>query len=132
MPNERIRVLDVGNCDPDHAAIRQMLATNFDVGVDRVMHVAEAVAALQHQAYALVLVNRLIFGDGSSGLPLIEVIRRDDRLRATPVMMVSNFAEAQDAAVRAGAQQGFGKAALEFPATIDLLSRYLPLRDGTP
>lgn len=114
------RILDVGNCDPDHAAIKKMLGA-LPCVLDRVMHVEDALAALRTRSYALVLVNRLIFADGSDGLPLIERMQTDAVLRRIPVMMVSNFPEAQDRAVAAGAQRGFGKGALEDPRTIAMI-----------
>ena len=40
-------------------------------------------------------------------------------------MMVSNYADAQDKAVADGAVSGFGKAALDDPATVELLGTYL-------
>lgn len=131
MSGVRPCVLDVGNCDPDHGRIRQMLERHFAVTVDRVMFVPEALAALATRSYALVLVNRLIFADGSDGLALIEAMQADPRLRDTPVMMVSNFADAQARAVAAGAVPGFGKATLDAPQTLELLGRYLPSR-ATP
>lgn len=126
----RAAVLDVGNCTPDHTAIQMMLTRHFDVRVDRVMFVPEALEALGRGTYALVLVNRQVFADGSPGLPLIQAMHADAKLRDTPVMMVSNFEDAQQAAVAAGARRGFGKAALGSPDTIELLSQFLPRRAG--
>lgn len=118
------RILDVGNCDPDHAGIRALLG-RFDVDVDRVMFADEAMEALRKTPYQLVLVNRLIFADSSDALPLIEKMKADDALRDIPVMMVSNYSDAQDRAVAAGAVRGFGKADLERPETINLLQTCL-------
>ena len=125
MNQPRPRVLDVGNCDPDHASIRRMLAGAFDIDIDRVMFVREAIDALSRKSYDLVLVNRLIFADGSDSLPLIEHMKKDERLRDVPVMMVSNFDDAQRRAMAAGAVRGFGKADLGDPATIAKLRPYL-------
>ena len=124
MPD--LRVLDVGNCDPDHAAIRALLSRNFAVAIDRVMFVPEALAALRKVSYALVLVNRRIFTDDSDGLPLITSMHSDPALAKTPVMMISNYPDAQARAVAAGAVPGFGKAAVTAPKTIELLRGYLP------
>jgi len=120
----RPRVLDVGNCDPDHASIQRLLG-RFEVDVDRVMFVEEAVVALAKSRYDLVLVNRLIFADGSDGLPLIQRMKADARFQKIPVMMVSNYPEAQDRAVSEGAVRGFGKADLNEPRTLELLKPYL-------
>jgi PleD family two-component response regulator len=124
----RVRVLDVGNCDPDHAAIRRMLQEHFEVDVDRVMFVREALERLGSTPYALVLVNREIFDDGSPGIELVKAMQADPAIARTPVMLVSNFADAQAAAVAAGARPGFGKAALRSPETLRRLGEILPLR----
>ena len=119
-------VLDVGNCSPDHSSIRNMLEKNFDVSVDQVMFVDEAIARMQARKYDLVLVNRLIFDDGSEGIDLLRVAKADPAVAATPIMMLSNYEEAQAAAIAAGAERGFGKAAIGQSDVIGLLGRYLP------
>ena len=120
------RVLDVGNCDPDHGAIRAMLERHFDATVERVMFVPEALRALASARFVLVLVNRLIFADDSPGLELVQKMKADAALAATPVMLISNFADAQAAAVAAGTAPGFGKAKVGATETVELLAKYLP------
>ena len=127
---QKTRVLDVGNCDPDHGSIRALLLANFEVEIDRVMFVDEALAALRQCDYGLVLVNRLIFADSSDGMELIHKMRADANCRS-PVMMVSNFADAQERAVAAGALPGFGKAAIGAAATLERLASVLPRKSGT-
>lgn len=122
------RVLSVGQCNPDHAAISRMLTDHFDVEVDRVMFVDEAVSALADRAYDLVLVNRLIFEDNSPGIDLIHRMRAAPHSRGVPVMMVSNYPEAQAQAIAAGAVTGFGKDHLFKPETADRLAGYLKRR----
>jgi D-Tyr-tRNAtyr deacylase len=124
----RARVLDVGNCDPDHGAIRRLLEANFDVDVDRVMFVDAALRALRAQHYDLALVNRRIFDDDSDGMQLVRAVAAVPEIR-TPVMLISNFADAQAAAVAAGARPGFGKAALHDRETLRLLGEYVPRLD---
>lgn len=119
-------VLDVGNCDPDHAAIRRLLVSNFDAELDRVMFVDDALRRMSATTYDLVLVNRRIFADDSDGLALITAMKADPRLAGTPVLMISNYPEAQQRAIAAGAAPGFGKAALNAAATLEILARYLP------
>lgn len=119
------RVLDVGNCDPDHGKIVGMLTRNFDVQTDRVMFVDEALKALSGTHYDLVLVNRRIFADDSDGGELIRRMKASEALVRTPVMLVSNFPDAQAKAVAEGAVPGFGKAAIDQPATIEMLAGYL-------
>lgn len=130
MNRQRGRVLDVGNCDPDHAMIRGMLTEHFDVDVDRVMFVEEAVGRMRERSYDLVLFNRLIFADGSDGSELLRRAQSDPALRQVPIMMISNYPEAQAGAVAAGGRPGFGKRAIRSPETVGLLAGYLPRKGG--
>lgn len=129
MAEARSRVLDVGNCDPDHGMIRRMLERHFDVEIDRVMFVDEAMEAMRRTEYALVLVNRLIFADGSPGIDLLRMAKADDALAGVSIMMVSNFPEAHEASVAAGGIQGFGKASVGSAETIGRLADVLPRRE---
>jgi hypothetical protein len=61
--------------------------------------------------YPLVLVNRIIDGDGSSGVEFIREMK--DAGVQTTMMLVSDYASAQEAAVAAGAVLGFGKSAMD-------------------
>lgn len=124
MSGEKPRVLDVGNCDPDHGSICRLLS-QFDADIDRVMFVDEAKEMLTKNTYDLVLVNRLIFADGSDGLPLVTHIASEMDATAPPIMMISNFEDAQQRAMDAGAVPGFGKSALNDQATVELLNQYL-------
>lgn len=122
------RVLDVGQCSMDHASLRSLITSHFAADVDRVMSIQEALAAMRKTAYDLVLVNRLIFDDHSEGLRLVEESRRDPQLRDVPIMMVSNYPEAQAEAVAAGALPGFGKSELYNASTRQRLATVLPLK----
>lgn len=120
------RVLDVGNCDPDHGMISGMLRENFDVAIDRVMFVDEAIKKLRENKYDLVLFNRLVFADSSPGIELLKRAKVEPALAKTPMMMISNFAEAQASSVASGGVPGFGKATVDQPQTVELLASYLP------
>lgn len=119
------RVLDVGQCSRDHGAIRRLLASNFGCAVDRANTADDALRMVCEGGYALVLVNRILDADGSEGLDLIRRLTSDARTRDVPVMLVSNYAEAQAAAVQAGARRGFGKAELDAPETIERIRAVL-------
>jgi DNA-binding NarL/FixJ family response regulator len=119
------KVLDVGQCDLDNSLISDMLTTNFDVVVDRVKTRDQAFDAVKNTAYDLVLINRLLDIDRSEGADVLADIKNDESTARTKVMIVSNFEDAQRTAVAAGAEAGFGKSALNVPATIDLLNQYL-------
>lgn len=124
MASQGRRVLDVGNCDPDHGNVRRMLEGNFHAQIDRVMFVDEALARLGQGRYDLVMVNRVIFDDGSDGGELIRRMQTDG-YQDTPVMMISNYDDAQQKAQNDGAIRGFGKANIDAPQTIELLDKYL-------
>ena len=80
---------------------------------------------LQHGPVDLVLVNRRLDADSSDGLEILKEIRRHPDWQATPVMLVSNYAEWQETAVSQGALYGFGKAQLNLPATRQRLAAVL-------
>lgn len=128
MQNQRARVLDVGQCSADHGMLRAAIERDFAADVDRVMFVEEAVEAMRKQRYDLVLVNRLIFEDGSEGVELIRRARQDPDLADVPIMLISNFAEARRQAVEAGGVEGFGKDDLKRDTTRTRLAEYLPAK----
>jgi CheY-like chemotaxis protein len=109
------RVLSVGQCYADHSAIAGTLQRHFQAEVASAATVAEALTLLRQQPFDLVLVNRVLDGDGSSGLAMVEQFKAEDRLRDVPIMLVSNYEDAQQQAVEKGALPGFGKAALGQP-----------------
>src|SRR5262249_19532861 len=110
------RVLSVGQCMADHGSISHLLG---DLGAEAVAahSAAEAVERLRQGPFALVLVNRVFDADGGSGLDLIRALKADEQLRAVPVMLVSNYPDAQAEAEAAGAATGFGKAGLHSAQT---------------
>lgn len=120
-----LRVLDVGQCDMDHGNITQLLTTAFGAAVDRAHSAKEAIEALTSTEYDLVLVNRVFDADGFEGLGFIQQTQEETATRTVPVMLVSNFDDAQDSAVALGAVRGFGKADLHENATIELLTAAL-------
>ena len=85
----------------------------------------QALEQLRQETFALVLVNRVFDADGSSGLDLIRALKAEEPLRDVPVMLVSNYEEAQAQAVQAGAALGFGKAALGQPHMLARVETYL-------
>jgi two-component system chemotaxis response regulator CheY len=115
------RVLSCGQCGFDHGNLSRVLRQAFGVEVVAADSEEEALEKLRGEVYALVLVNRVFDADGSSGLDLIRRIRADEELRAVPVMLVSNYEDAQAEAVAAGAVPGFGKAQLGQPCMLERL-----------
>jgi len=107
-----VRVLDVGQCDPDHASLRRMLEGKFSAQVVRVATGDEAEAEMAKSKFDLVLVNRKLDIDYSDGMDVVRrVVAMPEGQRAS-IMLVSNYPEYQEEAVKAGAAYGFGKAEL--------------------
>lgn len=119
------RVLDVGQCNPDHSAIRSLLERSFQASVTRTHELLDTLGALREQAYDLILINRKLDLDYSDGLEILREIKTHPELSHIPIMLVSNFSEFQVAAVEAGAVPGFGKAELNQPQTVEKLKTYL-------
>jgi PleD family two-component response regulator len=119
------RVLSVGQCLADGPRIAHTLRQAFDAQTTHVADADEAVTTLRQAPFDLVLINRVFDADGGSGLDLIRRLQGDQELKATPVMLVSNFDDAQAEAVKAGAAPGFGKAALGRPQMLARVAPYL-------
>lgn len=124
-------VLSVGQCYPDHALLRATIESHFAVRLRRVDTRAQALGLLRAgDPPALVLVNRKLDADYEDGLLLVRDIRAEARWAAIPVMLVSNYPEAQQAAVAAGAAPGFGKDQCLGREPLAVLVGLLPTRDA--
>jgi CheY-like chemotaxis protein len=124
------RVLSVGQCAADHPSIAHVLRREFDAQTIGAVDAEEALARLRESTFDLVLVNRVFDADGDSGLELIRRLKADSALAATPVMLVSNYEDAQAEAVQAGAVPGFGKAMLGRPAMLERVAAVLKSENG--
>ncbi len=118
-------VLSVGQCVPDHAALSQFFEKHFDVQIITADLPAETLEILRTRAVDLVLINRKLDADYSEGMEILRSIKADLELASTPTMIVSNFEEAQQAAVAGGAVYGIGKAELMSPAARDRVAAVL-------
>jgi two-component system chemotaxis response regulator CheY len=118
-------VLAIGNCSYDHGNLAAAIREHFDAHVTAASQPEEALEMLAEGPFDLVLVNRILSSDGSSGVDLIRRLKADARLAGLPVMLVSNFSDAQQQAVAVGAEPGFGKKALDSPETIAKLKAHL-------
>jgi CheY-like chemotaxis protein len=119
------KVLDVGNCNPDHASIGKMLTSNFDVQVLRANNAAETQGILAAEPIQLILVNRKLDEDYSDGLEIIKQLKADPKFASIPVMLVTNYDERQQQAMELGALRGFGKLSLTSPDTISRLRQVI-------
>ena len=79
------RVLDVGQCGPDHAAIRRFFAANFDdVEIEQAAACDDALALLRHSHFDLVLINRKLDEDYSDGIEVLRAIKRHPEIADVP------------------------------------------------
>ncbi|MBS0210513.1 MAG: response regulator [Planctomycetes bacterium] len=123
--SDKKRVLDVGQCVPDHAAIRRLVEGTFGAEVVQTHGPEDTLAALTGGHFDLVLINRKLDADYTDGIEILKQIKADPRIAAVPVMLVTNYAEHQQASVAAGGAPGFGKAELSQPETHERLRKYL-------
>jgi len=119
------RVLDIGNCVPDHTAIRTMLERTFAAEVVQADGPQDSLNLLRSQTFDLVLVNRKLDQDYSDGLEIIKQIKTDKNLAPLPCMLITNYPDQQAAAVAAGAEYGFGKKELYAETTKERLAKFL-------
>jgi CheY-like chemotaxis protein len=119
------RVLSVGQCGADHYGISLTFRQAFGAEVEAASTEAEALRLLRQEPFALVLVNRVFDADGDSGVDLIRRVKADETLRTAPMLLVSNYADAQREAAEAGAEPGFGKADLGRPEMLDRVRPFL-------
>ena len=111
------RILDIGQCGFDGPAIRQVLRERLGADVTDAATAAAADRLLGESGFDLILVNRVFASDRDSGLDWIERYKTGGG--ETPVMLVSDLADAQQTAVRSGAVRGFGKSRLRADETLD-------------
>jgi CheY-like chemotaxis protein len=112
------RVLDVGQCGPDHATIRSFLARHFDCEIVQAHGPADALEQLRGRRFDLVLVNRKLDRDYSDGIEIIRLVKADPAIADVPMMLITNYPEHQTAAAAAGAVPGFGKLEFDQPETV--------------
>jgi len=121
-------VLDIGNCSPDHHAIKRMLVDNFDVNVIRADQWSEASILLASNKVDLILINRKLDIDYSDGMEVLNSLKSEPSTRHIPAMLITNYPEYQQTAVAAGGVYGFGKLELDSPVTRERLGQFLPPR----
>ena len=122
------KVLDVGNCNPDHSALQSMLTSRYDVQVLRTHGMTDTIATMQSEKVDLVLINRKLDQDYSDGTEILKKIKANPDFAAIPVMIITNYPEHQELAVAMGAEYGFGKLQYKEAATHERLSQFLNLK----
>lgn len=108
IPDMKKKILDVGQCPPDHASLKA-LAEKAGAEVTKVALPREAMDLMKTEKFDLVFVNRKIDADYTDGLELIKMMQQNEHTKNTPVMLISNYGDAQAEAVSHGAIPGFGK-----------------------
>ncbi len=110
------RILDIGQCDHDHGLLTK-LATKVDAQIVRAFTAKDALEKLDTETFDLVWVNRMLDADNSFGIEIVKKLKSDNKFSHLPVMLISNFDEAQAEAQKHGALSGFGKDHLNEPTT---------------
>ena len=119
------KVLSIGQCGADHARLSHTIESNFDVTIVTSDDQADAIEKIKNDSFALVMINRILDQTGTEGLAIIRQIKPTNDTETPPIMLVSNFEDAQQSAIESGAVPGFGKAAIGDDATVKLLENYL-------
>ncbi len=112
-----LHVILVGHCTPDAAMLRSAVSRVVpDVRFTSVNHERELE---QHRSRGVLwLVNRALDGRFESEDGVAIIAQAASGSHAPTCLLVSNFPEAQAAAMEAGALRGFGKSALYADATV--------------
>jgi response regulator RpfG family c-di-GMP phosphodiesterase len=104
-----MNVLSVGQCGFDQPRISRFLLDSFGAKTVIAATAEKALEAARTESFELILVNRILDRDGSVGLDLIRSLKSDPALAGIPVILVSNYPDAQAEAITLGALPGFGK-----------------------
>ena len=121
-----MKILDVGQCGFDGPRMTRLWQETLGAEVDCADTSEDTVEMVQSKDYDVVLVNRVLAVDESSGL---EVIARLLGLGLkTRVMLVSDLPEAQDDAVRLG--PGLQVRPTGFLRRPNMAARYSSLSSG--
>ena len=126
------QVVLVGHCGADGMMLEESVRQALGAGVT----LARANSSDQLQRYvssgSLMLVNRLLDGrfDAGDGIELIQNL--SGQADPPTTMLISNYHDAQEEAVAAGAQRGFGKSDIHAPATLALLRQAVRGQASSP
>ena len=119
------RVLSVGQCGFDNQALTHFLTKHFDVELRTSDLAADTISTLQSNEFDLILINRKLDRDYSDGMDILKQLKSDPQHENIPVMLVSNFEDAQATAMDSGALLGFGKSQYGDPAVLERLRAVL-------
>jgi response regulator RpfG family c-di-GMP phosphodiesterase len=119
------KVLDVGNCGPDHSSISSLLRKHFNVEILRADQATDTFDILEKQSVDLILINRKLDIDYSDGIDILRALKATSTTQHIPAMLITNYPEHQQQAVSLGALYGFGKLELGTPETLARLKSVL-------
>ena len=122
-----IRILSVGQCSYDDGRIRRSILKGLDAEVIAVSTQKEAQRILREEKFDVVLVNRIGDQDSALGLDFIQLLKSEPTTANIRSLLVSDLADAQEAAVRLGAAKGFGKVDLETTKPVEALVNALAI-----
>ena len=128
MTRPQKKVLAAGNCDFDHKKLVKLLQSFSQsdadsITVQRATTATEVFDLLRGQNFDLVLLNRVFDRDQAEAIKIIpEIVRMYPQ---TPVILISNFAEARQQAEAEGGRPGFGKADFHSGKALAVLRPYL-------
>ncbi len=117
------KVLLIGHCGYDGGRIERMLKQNFSVEVVQIRTMDDGLKRLKDEEFDLALINRIGDADGKSGLELIKTAK--EMGIKTPLMLITNYENYMNEAIKLGAVPGFGKRDINKKETIELLKKYL-------
>ena len=119
MSNPKTVVL-VGHCGPDMFMLKTAVGRALPEATIVFVNDVDALGEYRTPD-SLLLVNRELDGgfDSSSGIELIQQLIQQDN--PPTVMLISNYEDAQQEAIAAGATLGFGKTQLYDQSTTQLL-----------
>jgi len=118
-------LLDCGNCPPDFQSMKRLVSQAFDADIIQCHSLDDTLSVLRETKVDLVTINRKLDLDYSDGIKVAEAIKADPEICDTPVMLITNFEDHQDAAVAVGCERGFGKLAIQDPSTRECLRPFL-------
>ena len=120
------QVLSIGQCSMDHGKLSRAFREHFQAELTASPDARSAVKDFASGSYDLVLVNREFDEDGDSGLEFLQNQIGLFQKAHTPIMLVSNFSDAQASAVDLGCRPGIGKASLGNPTFVSAVQAAVP------
>ena len=118
------RILSVGQCSLDGPAIASRLKEAFDVVVVSADTADEAHDEVDDAEFDLILINRILDATGEDGIALLRRLKSGTASQI-PIMLVSNFEDAQTRAMQTGGVKGFGKNNLGHDGMLSAVERVI-------